>query len=99
MPKMLDLAIPASGDSATLSPKNDRSELPSTGREHSRWIQAPVARLDFTTVASQRFVVAGGIYASAEAGCDQELARNEIAEWRFSAAASFWKLEESLPEE
>jgi hypothetical protein len=88
--------VPASGD--TVSGARHADHRYSTGRLYSDWIQAPLSRAQSFAVAPT-FTLVGPHYAAAPSSLELELMRNELAEWRYSAAASFWAFEDALPEE
>jgi len=96
MSTVLESVVPASGDTVAGSRSSEHSY--STGRLYSDWIQAPLARAQFFTVVPS-FTLVGRRYAAALSTPELELIRNELAEWRYSAAASFWAFEDALPEE
>lgn len=96
MPRVLDRSIPSSGDAFDQTVSTDHRY--STGRDHSRWIQAPAARSEFVTVLP-KLIFIGHAYASFAPGIEQQLMMSELADFRASAAASFWAFEDSLPDE
>lgn len=69
---------------------------PSAGRADARWIQAPLARIGFTTIRPA--IVLMGSYSISTTVPDSGTEQSEIAQLRLAAATSFLAFEASLPE-
>src|SRR5687767_2918865 len=85
------------GSAHSTEPSTVNPPIPSSGLQARGWIQAPITRVSFASVAA-RPVEHNGPYATSAAALNDSAAKNELAELQLAAAASFWAVEDSLPE-
>ena len=88
-------AIRSSNDGSGHS--EETAAIASSGVSARGWIQAPITRVAFVSLATQPFHQQGP-YAFRDSRPANESLHGELTALQLASAAAFWEIEDSLPE-